>query len=849
MTQEKPSPEQHSSEQELDAQKFHFGRRHFLAIGAGAATGLAFSAPAFAKGARGCQGKQLQTTTLPTFQQPPVAPLGTAENPTELAIDYISEAVSFSSETRQEVTMRYYSYGEQGPFERTSNHLLRPGPTFKFKARNPNKNTLNLKLKNNLPPNEGTNYPSAPPHPSTGSPGVADRPKDFNTTNLHFHGFHVSPLSRTLAGQPGSALDSPVSLSSDDIFAAVHPKGEMGSTGEHLYQVVVPKFHAPGTHWYHPHQHGSTALQLADGMVGALIIEEQGDAVIDVDRDLVMIAQEVITEDAIVKPDPDLPPVPGDQMIYNCSPASYKFTINGYLNPILKMQPGELHRWRFINATATTRGFIQLELRKVEDDGKTQTLQDLNVIALDGISFYGRAPEVKQVLVLNPANRADLLIQLNEPGTYQLWKKVWRAGRGNLGEFGIIVSTLMREGPQQQQILATITVEGDRVTSPKNIPDTIPGDFPEYLQPITDDQLLHYEVRYKEENGNDAIQSLIYERPFVFGFYKETRTQNCNFYMQRPKDEEDKDGKQFNKDIKSGKLNPGQANPNPRLLQINGVSFTPKSGSNYISYLPAYKVIGAYELDEKKPYNPGRFTAGAYRNETVQLVKLNTCEEWIIFNYSNVAHPFHIHMAPFQVVEVYDPNYDENNPVKYDPATSPWHDTYPIPPFKYIPDLNKLDYPDNNFKGVEGFIYGYLKIRLRFTDFWGKYVFHCHLLNHEDQGMMQTIYVMNDDGGTGYNPFTQVKTSTGVVPKVTIGDLGALPANYYPPTHFEPYNHPNIPAESYPNAYFEPLRWYGKQEGFPVYSQLGKESFPPQVEITSDGKIVGIVNPDPIIRF
>ena len=30
---------------------------------------------------------------------------------------------------------------------------------------------------------------------------------------------------------------------------------------------------APGTHWYHAHKHGSTAIDVANGMVGAFIIE------------------------------------------------------------------------------------------------------------------------------------------------------------------------------------------------------------------------------------------------------------------------------------------------------------------------------------------------------------------------------------------------------------------------------------------------------------------------------------------------------------------------------------------------------------------------------------------------
>jgi FtsP/CotA-like multicopper oxidase with cupredoxin domain len=600
-----------------------------------------------------------------------------------------------------------------------------------------------------------------------------------------------------------SALDSPVTLSSDDIFAALPPVGELGSPGEHLYQVVVPKFHAPGTHWYHPHIHGSTALHVVDGMAGALIIEEEGDAVIPVDQDLVLLAQEVTTEDLVVQPDPDLAQVPGDQMVYNCSPATYRFTINGHLNPSLTLLPGELQRWRFINATATTRGFIQLELRKVEDDD-TQTVQDLTIIAFDGVSFHQQPPKVQPAVSLGSANRVDLLVQLDTPGTYQLWKKVWRPAQGNLGEFAFVGSVLAAEGPQQAQVLATITVAGTPVANPKTIPAIIPGEFPNYLQPITDDLLLRTEP-------DEAGETQIYNRPVVFGTYKAPITQNCNFYMVRPLEEDDPGGVLFTQQIKSGVLNPGQANPNPRLYQVNGLSFTPKSGEDFVSYLPPLKTLTPQEAkeqyDQKKPYNPGEYVSGVHRNETIQVVKLNTCEEWIIYNYTDLAHPFHIHMVPFQVVEVYNPNL-ETPLVQYDPATAPWHDTYPIAPFKYYEATEtEPDYADH----------GYIKIRLRFTDFWGKFVFHCHVLNHEDQGMMQSIYVLNDDDSTGNNPFTQVNTSTVSGPGVSIGTPGALPANYYPPSDFEPI------------------------------LQFNREIFPPQVQVTSDGQIIGITS-DPMLR-
>ena len=47
-----------------------------------------------------------------------------------------------------------------------------------------------------------------------------------------------------------------------------------------------------------------------------------------------------------------------------------------------------------------------------------------------------------------------------------------------------------------------------------------------------------------------------------------------------------------------------------------------------------------------------------------------------------------------------------------------WEDTTPIPAF------------------------GEIVIRTRFLDFTGKYVYHCHILEHEDMGMMGIVEVV-----------------------------------------------------------------------------------------------------------
>ena len=72
------------------------------------------------------------------------------------------------------------------------------------------------------------------------------------------------------------------------------------------------------------------------------------------------------------------------------------------------------------------------------------------------------------------------------------------------------------------------------------------------------------------------------------------------------------------------------------------------------------------------------------------------------------SHPFHIHVNPFQIVEHIDAN-KKSTPMNI------WRDTL------YINEHESF------------------KVRMRFCDFAGKSVFHCHILDHEDQGMMMPL--------------------------------------------------------------------------------------------------------------
>jgi FtsP/CotA-like multicopper oxidase with cupredoxin domain len=68
-----------------------------------------------------------------------------------------------------------------------------------------------------------------------------------------------------------------------------------------------------------------------------------------------------------------------------------------------------------------------------------------------------------------------------------------------------------------------------------------------------------------------------------------------------------------------------------------------------------------------------------------------------------------------------------------------WWDVFPIPSGRLAFDANgnPINGPDNKQIAIGG----YFKMRTRFDDFRGIFVLHCHILAHEDRGMMTIVSV------------------------------------------------------------------------------------------------------------
>jgi FtsP/CotA-like multicopper oxidase with cupredoxin domain len=91
-------------------------------------------------------------------------------------------------------------------------------------------------------------------------------------------------------------------------------------------------------------------------------------------------------------------------------------------------------------------------------------------------------------------------------------------------------------------------------------------------------------------------------------------------------------------------------------------------------------------------------------------------EEWTIVNRTGEDHPFHLHNVSYQVMSV--------NGIA-EPYTTE-QDTVPVP---------------HQIAGRPGQVV----IRVPFGQEAGRYMFHCHIAAHEDNGMMSFIDVVNPE--------------------------------------------------------------------------------------------------------
>jgi suppressor of ftsI len=202
------------------------------------------------------------------------------------------------------------------------------------------------------------------------SNALADDP-----SNLHYHGMSVSPQGN-----------------SDNVFVHVHPGGGFD------YEVHVPAAgrQGPGLFWYHPHAHGVVDKQIRGGMSGGLVVEGS-EALFPILKGLperfLLLKHAELGESEII-------------------------SINGQIEPLVEIRPGELQFWRIANIGAEL--FMRLRIEGMP----------LCVLATDGHPLS--RPRKMTELFLGPGERVDAIAIGPPSGGYAMstvpfqneaWKK------------------------------------------------------------------------------------------------------------------------------------------------------------------------------------------------------------------------------------------------------------------------------------------------------------------------------------------------------------------------------------------------------------------------------------------
>jgi len=103
-----------------------------------------------------------------------------------------------------------------------------------------------------------------------------------------------------------------------------------------------------------------------------------------------------------------------------------------------------------------------------------------------------------------------------------------------------------------------------------------------------------------------------------------------------------------------------------------------------------------------------------------------TVEKWIIQNVSQESHDFHLHQIHFKVLSQRD--FKINGTTQVPAINGQFLDVIDLPPW------DKVKNPNGPVPQVE------LLMDFRGVDI-GDFVYHCHILNHEDLGMMGIVQV------------------------------------------------------------------------------------------------------------
>ncbi|MBM5795007.1 MAG: hypothetical protein FJ049_02610 [Cyanobacteria bacterium M_surface_7_m2_037] len=547
---------------------------------------------------------------------------------------------------------------------------------------------------------------------------IEENPHAYKT-NLHGHGLHVSPGGN-----------------SDNVLITLDP----GETWDVSWK--LPKNHMSGLNWSHPHYHGSTSLSIAKGLALPLVIlpksSEAKNAYDPTQEDFFLLTLQtwaLAQQERAASPTDPLNQDPSGKSwtigtppkkykdsngeYYKYSPARFNgnnyypvdkynpakpstygdgvglmpnenaiHTVNGYYNPTLQVETGNWATFLFENFSLNSTHIIQLIRR---DESGNLSLENTTILGTDGDLSHWVSPEqIDQLPLLMPGGRAGIQHAFKKPGDYFF---ISNASQEVLGDLAPVLSNVpigdgstylgFNDGFQitPSQVLATVRVTGEELT-----------EVPPQPKPWTS--------LYRQYDQSQALRAEVAENNV-------SRERQFDWLSGAPK------GKEFN---------------NPETWEgtwtINGQYWSHAADKQPTLTTTMLDTVERWRV---RNLSAGRVTTNLSGSES--------------YNVVGQSHPFHIHVNEFLIESINglnvssDPNLNQVGDSFY----STYLDNLLLGP-RYLKGTatadNPYGTPGSNGSSDEPFVADLL---LEFKDFPGLFMDHCHLLFHEDAGMMVAV--------------------------------------------------------------------------------------------------------------
>jgi FtsP/CotA-like multicopper oxidase with cupredoxin domain len=134
-------------------------------------------------------------------------------------------------------------------------------------------------------------------------------------------------------------------------------------------------------------------------------------------------------------------------------------------------------------------------------------------------------------------------------------------------------------------------------------------------------------------------------------------------------------------------------------------------------------------------------TVACHFEDTVTFFPVLGCYEvWEFINLTGDTHPMHIHLNPFQVLARHPVTVTvpEGGITDTTTAATVRRERAPDDPLTHAVDANELGLKDTVRVNPNELV----ELAVRFETHSGRYMYHCHILEHEDRDMMRPIVIM-----------------------------------------------------------------------------------------------------------